>query len=134
MGRHAKLLEHIPLKRGDADVDFEDLRQSLLWLGFQERVRVSRRKEGIVDKIDLQRDEAKAKALPGQAGTYVNFYRVTIFCGTPRMTEASRRTARCAQSFAARHCLCPGRIRRAAQRSQSVAQGVVRAAKVGLDV
>ena len=63
MGKYAKLLEQIFLGRSDANVDFDDLKL-LLRLGFEERIRGSHhlyRKEGIAEKINLQRDGAKAK-------------------------------------------------------------------------
>ncbi len=49
----------------DANIAFDDLRQLLLRLGFVERVRGSHhtfRKEGIEEKINLQRDDGQAKA------------------------------------------------------------------------
>ncbi len=64
MGKYAKLLEQILLGRSDANIDFDDLRQLLLRLGFEERIRGSHhlyRKDGIAEKINLQRDGAKAK-------------------------------------------------------------------------
>lgn len=64
MGKYAKLLEQILLGRSDANIEFEELRQLLLRLGFEERVRGSHRlyrKEGVVEKLNLQCDGAKAK-------------------------------------------------------------------------
>ena len=53
--------------RGDADADisFDDLCHLLLKLGFEERIRGSHhifRKQGIIEKPNLQRDGSKAKA------------------------------------------------------------------------
>ena len=48
----------------DANIAFEDLRKLLLKLGFEERKRGSHyifRKEGIEEKINIQRDDSKAK-------------------------------------------------------------------------
>lgn len=48
----------------DANIPFDDLRQLLSRLGFDERIRGSHhifRKEGIEEKINLQRDDNKAK-------------------------------------------------------------------------
>lgn len=39
MNRHQKLLQHILLRRGDANVPFDGLCQILLRLGFEERIR-----------------------------------------------------------------------------------------------
>ncbi|RLB62252.1 MAG: type II toxin-antitoxin system HicA family toxin, partial [Deltaproteobacteria bacterium] len=50
--------------RSDANITFEDLRKLLLKLGFEERKRGSHyifRKEGIEEKINIQRDDSKAK-------------------------------------------------------------------------
>jgi virulence-associated protein VapD len=49
----------------DTNIAFDDLRQLLLRLGFEERKRGSHhifRKEGIEEKINLQRDDSKAKS------------------------------------------------------------------------
>lgn len=46
----------------DASIGFDDLRQLLLRLGFEERVRGSHhsfRKEGIEEKVNLQREAAE---------------------------------------------------------------------------
>jgi hypothetical protein len=57
----------VPNLRGtsDANIAFDDLCQLLLRLGFEERKRGSHhifRKAGIEEKINLQRDDGKAKA------------------------------------------------------------------------
>ena len=48
----------------DANINFEELRELLKRLGFEERIHGSHhvfRKPGVVEKINLQRDGAKAK-------------------------------------------------------------------------
>ncbi len=64
MSKHEKLLLKILQGGSDANISFIDLCNLLKKLGFEERVRGSHhifRKEGIVDKINLQRDDSKAK-------------------------------------------------------------------------
>lgn len=64
MGKHEKLLLQILQGRADANIAFDDLSQLLLHLGFEERVRGSHhmfRKSGVEEKINLQRDDGKAK-------------------------------------------------------------------------
>lgn len=64
MGKYAKLVELILLGRSDANIDFDDLRHLLLRMGFDERTRGSHhlfRKEGVAERLNLQRDGAKAK-------------------------------------------------------------------------
>lgn len=64
MGKHEKLLLQILQGRSDANIAFDDLRRLLLHLGFEERVRGSHhmfRKSGVEEKINLQRDDGKAK-------------------------------------------------------------------------
>lgn len=64
MGKFDKLLDQILLGRTDANVDFDDLCQLLLRLGFETRVRGSHhifRKQGVEERINLQRDGSKAK-------------------------------------------------------------------------
>ncbi|AWR87348.1 hypothetical protein Mtai_v1c21160 [Meiothermus taiwanensis WR-220] len=64
MGRFEKLLLKVLRGTADANIDFDDLRQLLLHLGFEERVKGSHhifRKEGIEDRINLQQDGSKAK-------------------------------------------------------------------------
>lgn len=65
MGKYEKLLLQIVRGTSDTNIAFEDLRRLLLRLGFVERKRGSHhifRKEGIEEKITLQRDASKAKA------------------------------------------------------------------------
>lgn len=64
MGKYAKLVEIILLGRSDANIDFDDLRHLLLRMGFEERRRGSHhlfRKAGVAERLNLQRDGAKAK-------------------------------------------------------------------------
>jgi len=65
MGKYGKLLFQILRATSDTNIGFDDLRQLLLRLGFEERIRGSHhsfRKKGIEEKINLQRDDGKAKA------------------------------------------------------------------------
>lgn len=65
MGKYEKLLFQVLRGTSDANVAFDDLRQLLLRLGFEERKRGSHhtfRRSGIEEKINLQRDDSKAKA------------------------------------------------------------------------
>jgi hypothetical protein len=65
MGRYEKLLFQVLRGTSDANIAFDDLRQLLLRLGFEERRRGGHhtfRKAGIEEKINLQRDDGKAKA------------------------------------------------------------------------
>ncbi len=64
MSKYDKLFLHVLRGNADAGVEFEDIRKLLLWLGFEERVRGSHhifRKEGVEEKINLQRDGKHAK-------------------------------------------------------------------------
>ena len=64
MGKYEKLLEQILLGNSDANVDFDELCQLLVRLGFEMRVRGSHhifRKQGVEERINLQRDGGKAK-------------------------------------------------------------------------
>lgn len=65
MGKYDKLLFQILRGTSDANIGFDDLCQLMFRLGFEERIRGSHhifRKEGIEEKINLQRDDIKAKA------------------------------------------------------------------------
>ena len=65
MRKHEKLLFQILQGTSDANISFDDLCNLLIKLGFAERIRGSHhifRKEGIIEKINLQRDDNKAKA------------------------------------------------------------------------
>ena len=58
------MLSQILQGTSDANISFEDLCNLLKKLGFDERIRGSHhifRKEGIIEKINLQRDGSKAK-------------------------------------------------------------------------
>ena len=65
MTAHEKLLFQILRGTSDTNILFDDLCNLLKRLGFEERIRGSHhvfRKEGVLDKINLQRDGNKAKA------------------------------------------------------------------------
>ncbi|HEX7314980.1 MAG TPA: type II toxin-antitoxin system HicA family toxin [Pyrinomonadaceae bacterium] len=64
MGKFEKLLLQVLRGAADANIQFDDMRQLLLRLGFEERVRGSHhmfRRQGVEEKINLQRDGGKAK-------------------------------------------------------------------------
>ena len=64
MSRHEQLLQRILGGRSDASVRFDDLRGLLRNLGFTERVRGSHhifRRDGVAERITLQRDDSHAK-------------------------------------------------------------------------
>ena len=64
MGKYDKLIATILRGTSDANIPFDDLRVLLIRLGFDERIRGSHhvyRKEGIEEKLNLQRDGSKAK-------------------------------------------------------------------------
>ena len=64
MSKDDKLLFQILRGRSDANINFEDLRNLLRSLGFEERIRGSHhmfRKSGVFEKINLQRESGKAK-------------------------------------------------------------------------
>ena len=64
MGKYDKLLERILRGTSDANIGFDELRALLLSLGFEQRIRGSHHlftKSGIAEKINLQRDDGKAK-------------------------------------------------------------------------
>lgn len=65
MSKYEKLREQIISGKSDANIRFEDLRQFLISLGFEERIKGSHhsfRREDIQEKPNLQRDGSKAKA------------------------------------------------------------------------
>ncbi len=65
MSKFDKSRQKILDGRSDANINFEDLRNLLLNLGFVERIKGvhhSYRKEGFVEKPNLQRDGSKAKS------------------------------------------------------------------------
>lgn len=64
MGKHDKLIEKVLRGTSDTNIAFDDLRGLLIHLGFDERIRGSHhmyRKEGIEEKINMQRAGNKAK-------------------------------------------------------------------------
>ena len=64
MSRYDKLLRRILQGKSDANIRFDDLCQLLRHLGFDERIRASHhifRKQGVEEKINLQRDDNKVK-------------------------------------------------------------------------
>jgi virulence-associated protein VapD len=64
MGKHDKIMEKILRGVSDANIAFQDIRGMLLYMGFDERIRGSHyvyRKEGIEEKINIQRAGNKAK-------------------------------------------------------------------------
>ncbi len=64
MSKHERLLQIILRGRSDASVRFSDLRALMQHLGFEERVRGSHhlyRRQGIAEKVNLQRDGGNAK-------------------------------------------------------------------------
>ena len=64
MSRYNQLLQKILGGRSDANIRFGDLRSLLRNLGFTERVQGSHhifRKEGVAEKINIQRDNGHAK-------------------------------------------------------------------------
>lgn len=64
MGKYDKLLLKILSGTSDANIQFEDLCSFLKHLGFEMRIRGSHhifRKEGVAEKINLQRDDSIAK-------------------------------------------------------------------------
>ena len=63
--RYDRLLQQIIRGASDANIRFSELRLMLLHLGFQERTRGSHhifRKDGVDERINLQRDNGMAKA------------------------------------------------------------------------
>ncbi|MDE2838981.1 MAG: type II toxin-antitoxin system HicA family toxin [Chloroflexota bacterium] len=64
MQQNSDLWQRILSGRADANIRFDDLRRFLLRLGFVERVRGSHhtfRREGVRERINLQRDGSHAK-------------------------------------------------------------------------
>ncbi|MFN2343752.1 MAG: hypothetical protein ABR542_10370 [Desulfonatronovibrio sp.] len=63
--KYQKLLFMVLRGLSDKNVAFDDLRKLLLKMGFEERIKGSHhnfRKAGVVEKINLQKDDGKAKA------------------------------------------------------------------------
>ena len=66
MSRSRLLLQRILAGHSDANLRFDDLRVLLRELGFIERVRGSHhmfRREGVAERINLQRDDGQAKPI-----------------------------------------------------------------------
>jgi hypothetical protein len=64
MATNDRLLRQILRGTADANISFDELRRLLSHLGFDERIRGSHhmfRKPGIEEKLNLQRDDGKAK-------------------------------------------------------------------------
>ena len=64
MSNHERLLQAILRGRSDANIRFSDLRALMQHLGFEERIRGSHRlyrREGVAEKVNLQRDDGNAK-------------------------------------------------------------------------
>jgi len=64
MGKYEKLLEQILLSTSNTNIEFDELCRLMLRLGFDMRVRGSHhifRKQGVNERINLQRDGGKAK-------------------------------------------------------------------------
>ena len=64
MSKYDKLFARVLRGKSDANISFDDLRQLVIRLGFDERTRGSHylfRKTGIEEKINLQREGSKAK-------------------------------------------------------------------------
>ncbi len=62
--KDAELRLRILQGESDANIDFDDLRRLLGWLGFEERIRGSHhifRKQGVRELINLQKEGNKAK-------------------------------------------------------------------------
>ncbi|MBM3327240.1 MAG: type II toxin-antitoxin system HicA family toxin [Calditrichaeota bacterium] len=82
MGKYQKLIEIINDAESDANIDFDDLCNLLKKLGFDERIRGSHhifRKTGIEDKINLQRDQSKAKAYQvRQVRKTIHYYQLKL--------------------------------------------------------
>jgi hypothetical protein len=64
VGRHEELRLRILQGQSDANINFDELRNFLQWLGFEERIRGSHhifRRRGVRELINLQREGSKAK-------------------------------------------------------------------------
>jgi predicted RNA binding protein YcfA (HicA-like mRNA interferase family) len=62
--KYAELRLRILEGKADANIDFDDLRRLLTWLGFAERIRGSHhifRRQGVRELINLQKEGSKAK-------------------------------------------------------------------------
>lgn len=64
MNLYTRLLQRILSRRSDANIRFDDLRSLLRNLGFTERISGSHhifRKQGVAERLNLQRDNGHAK-------------------------------------------------------------------------
>ena len=64
MATYDRLMRQILRGTSDTNISFDELRRLLRRLGFEERIRGSHhifRKSGIEEKLNLQRDDGKAK-------------------------------------------------------------------------
>ena len=64
MNRHWQLLQTILRGQSDANIRFAELCALLQHMGFEERIRGSHhifRKQGVAEKLNLQRDDGHAK-------------------------------------------------------------------------
>ena len=64
MGKYEELQLRILQGKSDANINFDELRHFLQWLGFEERTRGSHhifRRDGVRELINLQREGSKAK-------------------------------------------------------------------------
>lgn len=64
VNKHKELRTRVLQGKSDANVNFRDLCQLLLWLGFEERIRGSHhifRKDGVRELVNLQEAGNKAK-------------------------------------------------------------------------
>lgn len=60
--KHEQIRLQILQGKSDANIDFDDLRRLLLWLGFEQRIRGSHhifRKQGVRELINLQKEGNK---------------------------------------------------------------------------
>ena len=64
MGKYEELRLRILEGKADANINFDELRHCLQWLGFEERTRGSHHifcRQGVRELINLQREGSKAK-------------------------------------------------------------------------
>ncbi len=64
MGKHDKIIWQILRGTSDSNIAFSDLFNLLVFLGFEVRIKGSHhvfRKQGVTEKINLQKDGSKAK-------------------------------------------------------------------------
>jgi hypothetical protein len=80
VSKYEKFLLKVLSGGSDANIPFDELCQLLRWLGFEMRTRGSHhifRKQGIEEKINLQRDGSKAKVYQvRQARTVILKYKM----------------------------------------------------------